>query len=308
MSQTVEYGAALHPFRVFEADVVRCARLSPSFLRVTFTGPDLDAFADRGFDQRCKLVLPLAGVGLAHLPVGPDWYMQWRGLPENLRNPIRTYTVRAVRQQLREVDVDFVVHDHGGPASRWASTAQPGAQAALIGPDARYPGDPGGIDFRPAGRVRAFLMAGDETAVPAISSILARLPSDACGHALLEVPTSGDRLNLAGPPEMRISWLGRDGAAHGSRLIPAVRAVAPHTLAGASACAVALDDPDVDTELLWEVPEPSVSPDSDGYAWLAGEAGVIKTLRRHLVTDLGIDRRSVAFMGYWRQGRSEPLG
>jgi len=137
------------------------------------------------------------------------------------------------------------------------------------------------------------------------------LPTDARGHALLEVPASRDLLDVAGPPGVRISWLGRDGAAHGSRLIPAVRAVAPHTLAGGSACAngtVGLDDPDVDTELLWEVPEPSASPDSDGHAWLAGEAGVIKTLRRHLVTDLGIDRRSVAFMGYWRQGRSEPLG
>ena len=44
------------------------------------------------------------------------------------------------------------------------------------------------------------------------------------------------------------------------------------------------------------------------YAWLAGEAGVIKTLRRHLVVDLGWDRRAVAFMGYWRRpGRGERL-
>ncbi|NTW42518.1 MAG: siderophore-interacting protein, partial [Cellulomonadaceae bacterium] len=41
------------------------------------------------------------------------------------------------------------------------------------------------------------------------------------------------------------------------------------------------------------------------YAWLAGEAGVIKTLRRHLVTGCGVDRKSVAFMGYWRAGRPE---
>lgn len=41
------------------------------------------------------------------------------------------------------------------------------------------------------------------------------------------------------------------------------------------------------------------------YAWLAGEAAVIRTLRRHLVAERGLDRRSVAFMGYWRMGRSE---
>jgi len=64
-----------------------------------------------------------------------------------------------------------------------------------------------------------------------------------------------------------------------------------------------LEDVDVDTGILWEVPEPADV--SRFYAWLAGEAAVIKALRRHLVTDCGVDRRSVAFMGYWRQGRAE---
>ena len=56
-------------------------------------------------------------------------------------------------------------------------------------------------------------------------------------------------------------------------------------------------------ETLWDVPE---VPGGDGlYAWLAGEAGVVKLLRRHLVQEAGMDRSSVAFMGYWRLGRSE---
>ena len=41
------------------------------------------------------------------------------------------------------------------------------------------------------------------------------------------------------------------------------------------------------------------------YAWLAGEAAVIKTQRRHQVAECGVDRKAVAFMGYWRAGRSE---
>ena len=67
-----------------------------------------------------------------------------------------------------------------------------------------------------------------------------------------------------------------------------------------------LDDVDVDADLLWEVPDGVGAGDLS--AWLAGEAGVIKTLRRILVIDLGIDRRSVAFMGYWRLGRAEHTG
>ncbi|MER6583390.1 SIP domain-containing protein, partial [Nonomuraea sp. NPDC001023] len=61
-------------------------------------------------------------------------------------------------------------------------------------------------------------------------------------------------------------------------------------------------DVDADAEILWEIPE---TGDGPCYAWLAGEAAVIKRLRRHLVSERGMDRKAVAFMGYWRQGRSE---
>ncbi|WP_169797721.1 SIP domain-containing protein, partial [Microbacterium resistens] len=73
------------------------------------------------------------------------------------------------------------------------------------------------------------------------------------------------------------------------------------TSTGAVATAEALSEPDPD-DILWEVPEESAGGE---YAWLAGEAGTITALRRHLVRDLGIDRRSIAFMGYWRHGRAE---
>ena len=41
------------------------------------------------------------------------------------------------------------------------------------------------------------------------------------------------------------------------------------------------------------------------YAWMAGEAAAVKALRRAVVTDRGVDRRQVAFMGYWRRGQAE---
>ena len=88
-------------WRFYPVRVPRTRRLSPSFLRVTFTGPDLDRLADNGYDQRIKLVLPLPDGGAAELPDGPDWYPQWRALPEDRRAPIRTYTVRAVRPPAR---------------------------------------------------------------------------------------------------------------------------------------------------------------------------------------------------------------
>lgn len=299
---------AVTPYRTFEAEVLRLTPLSPSFLRVTFTGADLDEFADCGFDQRIKLALPLPGAGLDHLPAGPDWYSRWRVLPDHRRNPVRTYTVRAVRRHAREVDVDFVVHGDSGPFSRWANAASVGSRLAIVGPDARFPGNHGGADFRPPLDTRTFLLAGDETAVPAISAILERLPADSNGRVLLEVPRSSDVLAVAAPPRMQVRWLGRDGAPHGSRLVPAMKSLGSVTLRQRFAHwghVSKLPEPDVDTELLWDVPVTAHATTSGTYAWLAGEAGVIQTLRRHLLSELGVDRRSVAFMGYWRLGRSQ---
>ncbi|WP_328346652.1 siderophore-interacting protein [Micromonospora sp. NBC_00421] len=297
------------PWRLFDVQVRTVRRLSPSFLRVTFTGPGLDRFADNGYDQRMKLVLPLPGRRGVQLPGGVDWYAHWRALPEDERCPIRTYTVRAVRPYLAEVDVDLVLHGDSGPAGRWVLRARPGDEVGLFGPDAGYHGDHGGLEFRPppAGRL---LLAGDETAVPAICAILERLPLDARGQALLEVPDRADVLPVVAPPGVTVDWLARDGGEHGSRLLPAVAAAAEHLLPTggpvptAPAPGVPVADVDVDRILLWEVPTPSAPVPV--YAWLAGEAGVIRALRRHLVAERGMDRRAVAFMGYWRRGRADP--
>ncbi|MEV7012571.1 siderophore-interacting protein [Streptosporangium sp. NPDC051022] len=309
-------------YRIFHVRVSGLKRLSPSFLRVTFTGDDLGLFADNGLDQRIKLILPLPGHGLAHLPTGSDWYTRWRSLPGELRNPVRTYTARAVRPELREVDIDIVMHGvtdgvtagaadgaadeaygDAGHAAGWAHRARPGDEVALLGPDARYDGDHGGIEFRLPSGNGPVLLAGDETAVPAIASILEGMPRDRSGEALLEVPHRADVLDVDAPDGVTVTWLPRDGAEHGSRLVPAVRAAADRLLPEPSSSR-GFTDVDVDVDELWEVPEETRTA-RPVYAWLAGEASVIRTLRRHLVAERGLDRQSVAFMGYWRIGRAE---
>ena len=306
MSETVQ------PWRLFDARLRRRAQLSPSFVRLTFHGPDLGAFADLGLDTRCKLVLPADEGGYAHLPRGVDWLHDLRRLPDARRCPVRTYTVRAVRRAACEVDVDAVLHDHApGPAGRWVAGAGTGAPIVLVGPDAAHPGPHGGAEWAPPAGATRVLLAGDETAVPAIGAILEALPASTRGVALLEVPVTADRWSLDAPPGLRVRWLPRDGGAHGGRLVPAVSAALDdlrpgprhHTVTGTWS-----DAPDLehDDGPLWDVPqvdEGSRAGEDGLYAWLAGEAGVVAGLRRHLVLDRGLRRTSVAFMGYWRRGR-----
>ena len=298
-------------YRPFAAQVSRLQRLSPSFLRVTFTGVDLDEFGSNGFDQRIKVMLPLPGRGIDDCPSDPDWYGAWRALPADRRMPIRTYTIRGVRTEQREVDVDFVLHGATGPASAWAESAGVGDEVVLIGPNARFPGPTGGFEWHPPVDASCLLIAGDETAVPAICTIVESLPAGRRARVLLEVPESGDALGLAAPAGVEVTWLPRSSGAGGTAprgsLLTAAVVEAAAELADvlAPSPVAALEDVDVDSGILWEVPVEASAPvrSSGVYAWLAGEAGVVKGLRRHLVQELGIDRRSVAFMGYWREGR-----
>jgi NADPH-dependent ferric siderophore reductase len=288
-------------FRPYAVSVARVDRLSPTFVRVTFAGAELRHFGTHGLDQRIKIVLPLPGIGITPLDE-TDWFSAWRTLPDELRNPIRTYTVRAVRSACSEIDVDFVLHGDAGPASRWVQGARIGDELCIVGPDSRGEDPSVGIEWKP-GSAKSILMAGDETATPAICSILASLPRSAQGCAFLEVPSESDAVATGAPDGVQVTWLPRGDQAHGSALDPAVRAWTHNFITDAHR-GPDVSDVDIDQEILWEVPEPS-SRGGELYAWLAGEASLIKTLRRFLVSETGLDRHQVAFMGYWRAGRAE---
>lgn len=148
--------------------------------------------------------------------------------------------------------------------------------------------------------------------MPAISAILEGLPAGTPAEALLEVPTPDDVLDVTVPLGVSVTWLPRCGAgagapaARGQLLESAVaRAVAEIGACAGTVTGVEPDDVDVDAGILWDVPPSGAAPPASGaYAWLAGEAGVVRNLRRGLLK-AGIPRACVAFMGYWRQGRAE---
>jgi len=296
-------------FLIARARVEHVERVSPTFARITFGGDGLADFGTPGdvLDQRIKLIFPAHGTPLPDLSAaGADWYQAWLAVPADERGSMRTYSIRELTADASgtAVVIDFVLHlapGATGPASRWASTAAAGDELLIIGPR-RGRSDGGGIEYAP-GDAREILLAGDETAAPAIARILEDVDRGTRGVAFIEVPDACDALAIDAPAGVEVRWIARNERLHGEALLPAVL---DHL--GTTAT---VDIRDADTEdPLWETPQFSslgeelapTTPHADRYFWIAGESGVVTTLRRQLVKELGIDRTQVAFMGYWRRG------
>ena len=175
----------------------------------------------------------------------------------------REYTVRRYDTESGEITIDVALHP-GGLASDWAQAAGPGAVVHVAGP-------PGGL-IVPHTYDR-YLLAGDLTALPAIARWLEELPRTAAGWAFVEVTGPAEEIELAAPEGVEVRWLHRGDVAPGSGdlLERAVRSV-------------------------------TVPPGERVYVWLAGEAGVLKPLRRWVRDELGIPADDVDITGYWKRG------
>ncbi len=308
---------------IAEAAVHAVNRVSPGFVRVELASPAFMDLGEEGYDTRFKVILPGPTGALPTIPaVAEDYYGQWLGAPDEVRSPMRTYTIRDIVREGPDVRlvVDFVVHEdlgHGtGPACRWAMAAKPGDVIQVIAPHrlSEY----GGTEFDPAGR-RHLLLIGDETAVPALSRILEDVGPGCTGEVFVEVPTSGDILDMPTPPGFEARWFTRNDGECGRRLVQEVRR---HLGLPPSTEFEALPDLPSDLDIggdidVWETPRYSSAGEDleqqlrtrtlghdfeDTYAWIAGESWMVKALRRSLVTEIGLDRAQVAFMGYWREG------
>lgn len=302
--------------------VRRTERLSSSFVRVTLGHPDLADFGVDGplLDQRIKLILPAPGGGFPSLSEG-SWWSELAGLPDHQRCPVRTYTVAGVVGTGADtaIQVDLVLHPGAhGPGSAWAARAAVGDELMVVVP--RRGEAFGGIEFDP-GPAEDLLLVGDETALPAVAQILAGLTAPRRGVVFLEVPRGDDvRADLTIPDGITVTWLVRGHRPVGEALVERVsdhlgRRGLPQADSGPGPGSASDPGraPGQDAAEIWETPTYSASGEEldrpgpaagsrSTYAWIAGESGMVTALRRHLVTDLGLPRGSVAFMGYWRQG------
>lgn len=244
------------PFR--RVEVRRIEDLSPRMRRIVVGGPELEALEIDAPAASVRLLLPPPG---QRELVMPEWTGNQFELPGGERAPIRTFTPRHLDTDALELTLDVVVHDTGA-ASEWAEDAQPGDEAAVSGPGRGYD-----IDDDASG----YLLAGDETAIPAISQLLEELPPEMPVQVHVEIADPAARLELPAHPNAEVTWHELPtGAASGDALMAAVEG---------------LDD----------VP-PAV--------WVAGEAASVQRIRTHLFDVRGMTRAAATVRGYWKQGRS----
>jgi NADPH-dependent ferric siderophore reductase len=188
--------------------------------------------------------------------------MAWPGGEDALT--VRVYTIREIDAGAGWVDVDFVLHEDGDtPAATFAEKARPGDVIGMIGPGG------GGVP-----ESRNLLLLGDDTAMPAISRILAEMPAGTAARAIVEVngPADAEALSLPGGAE--ITWLYREGREPGTtRLLPdALAALDPATL-----------------------------PD-DLFVWAGCEFAAFREIRATLRKGWGLKKDRHLAVAYWRRG------
>lgn len=250
----------MHPLVPRLLHVAGIEALTPSMRRMTLAGLAPEApfpFTPMAASDHVKLVFPEAETGQIHLPTVVDDRL---AMPEGRPRPIfRDYTVRAHDGGAGTLDIDFVLHQHG-PAGLWAIGAQLGDTLGVLGPRGShiYPSD-----------FDQYLIAGDETAVPAMARWLEELPPGAQATVLVSVASLAEQPALPHRVGTSVTFL--DRSVHGAGV-----------LAQAFASVV---------------PVPGRL-----FVWAAGEAGSLKPIRRHVREVLQLPPAHVDIDGYWKLG------
>ena len=238
---------------------------SPRLLRVTLAGPELEGF-DLGLPAASvRLLVPPTDQLTDGSPTGAVLLPVWNGneflYADGSRPAIRTLTPVRFDGDALELDVEIVLHG-AGPLSTWAAAAEPGAHVAVAGTGRGYSVDPDVLDV---------VLAGDESALPAIGVLLAALPAAASVRVLVEVADPAARIDLPPHPGRTERWIVADPA-----LPPG----------GALVAAVEAEDLGPDVRV-----------------WAAGEAAAVWRIRKHLFDGLGLPRSHAVVRGYWKVGR-----
>lgn len=244
------------PFR--RVRVRQVTHVTSHMVRVTFGGEELAGLQIDQAAASVRLLLPSPG---AEGVVIPTWNGNEFLLGGGERPIIRTFTPLHLDRDRLQLDLDIVQHA-GGAVSSWTESAGSGDEAAISGPGRGYDVDPD---------APAFLLAGDETALPAIGQLIAVIPATIPVQVVAEITAPEAAMALPAHPALATSWVVRSaGREPGSALVPALE---------------------------------RATLEEGTKVWVAGEAAAMQRIRRHFSDDRELPRSDVTVRGYWKHGR-----
>ena len=243
-------------------EVTGVERITPRVVRITFGGKQLLSFNYGGPASHLRVFLPDPETGKLALPVkGPDGYAYSRDMG---RPPSRAYTPLRWSPKTPSLDVEIALHGEG-PGAGWAQGVKEGDVAVISGRS-------GGAYF-PDASVGWYIIAGDETALPAMKTLLEEMPPSMQVYALAEVQDAAEELAWESKANVSQLWLHRqEGRLTGRALAETMKSIA--------------------------------LPAGDGRIWVSCEASIMREIRRHFIEERGLDRQMLRTQGYWKVGAS----
>jgi NADPH-dependent ferric siderophore reductase len=232
----------------YKGEIISVQDLTPHMRRLTLVGEGLNAWGKIKPAQWLKVGIP-----------GPS----------NPRAVSRAYTIRHFHQAAGRVEIDFVLHGDNGPASQWVSRVRRGEVIELSAPR-------GGHDIRPD--IENYVLVGDATALPAISSILEALPPSIRAKAFIEVSSAAEEQPLSSLAELDVTWIHSEN-----------------------------ESPGTTGQLELALHRAALSA-KNGQAWVAGEAFMVRSVSTHLTVDRGFPSPHVDAKGYWKLGEAGHRG
>lgn len=229
--------------------------LTPRYVRVRLEGADLRGFDSPGCDDHIRVFFP----------DGPA-----SSVDELRAAPSREYTPLAWSDDDGDgwLDLEFAIHGDGVGAA-WAATAEIGSFAGVGGPR-------GSLVM--TGRPDGWLLAGDETAVPAMRRFAHLMDAEATGLVFVEVEDAAHELAIATPPGVTVVQVHRAGAPGGAAL---ARRLDSLTIA---------DRPGGSTDV---------------FGFVAAEQRIVASGRALLTGRWGLPLDQLVVKGYWKRGEAE---
>lgn len=247
-----------HELKLRRLTVTDWHDLTPKMRRITLGGAELEGFVSAAHDDHVKLFFPTPDGRLSLPEFGPNGPV----FPAGPRSEARDYTPRRYDAAAGRLDIDFVLHGDG-PASSWAANVERGQEIGVGGPRGSF------VVF---GRYDYYLLAGDETALPAIGRRIEELPAGARVIAVVEIADVSEEQHFASAADVELRYLHRNGAAAGT------------------------------TQLLQDALESLKLPEGSGFHFVGAEAQTARDLRALLVEQRGIDPDRVKASAYWHLG------